>query len=108
MLGSLARFLLIAAFLIAQTAGLAHQAWHDAGAAVAHAATDGVGDGKAPKKSPLCDFHAALGTVLGALSCGASSAQAVAAAEVPFIAADLRAARFTSLTPRSRAPPTLL
>jgi hypothetical protein len=58
----LARLLLIAAFVSAQAGAVVHEIWHSA--AGAHEL--GV-DGKTPKKNTLCDFHATLGTVLGAL-----------------------------------------
>jgi len=107
MLRSLARLFLIAAFLVAQSAGLAHQTWHDVSSLSADTGSHAL-DGKAPKKNLLCDFHAALGTVLGAVSCGGSSAHAAAAAEVPFIAAEVSAARFSLLASRSRGPPAFL
>ena len=97
---------LVAAFLLAQASGLAHQVWH-AGPLGAHAAD--TGDHKQPaKKDPLCDFHAALGTVLGALQGVVAhlpylenSAAGVAAAAIPLPDSP-------RLTPLSRGPPTLL
>jgi len=101
------RLLLVAVLLFAQAAGLAHQIWHDAAPVVAHA--DEVdGPGKAPQKSILCDFHSALGAVLGALAGGSHVAQAAAAADLAFFPADVPSARFSTLAPQSRAPPTLL
>ena len=97
-----ARLLLVVALLFAQTAGIAHQAWHDVGA-VADAA-----DGKAPGKNLLCDFHTALASVLGAIHGDAPSLDAVTPPQTAFIAADVPAACLSALTPRSRAPPALL
>jgi hypothetical protein len=103
----LARLLLVAAFLLAQSAGIAHQAWHDGGLTAAHTGADAA-DGKAPKKNQLCDFHTALGSVVGALS-SASPASAVDL-QIPqqFVAADSHAARFSLLASRSRGPPAFL
>jgi len=107
MLNGLARILLIVAFLVAQSAGIAHQAWHDLGALAPAAESDAV-DGKAPKKNLLCDFHTALASVLGAIQGGASAIDAVAPLQTAFIAADVPAARLSPLAPKSRAPPALL
>jgi len=104
----LATILLAAAFLVAQAGGIAHQAWHDVHPLASHAGTDAGSDGKAPQKSLLCDFHTALGTVLGALSGTSALAQAVPPAAIAFIAADVPTARFSTFAPQSRAPPALL
>jgi hypothetical protein len=108
MLRGLTRTLLIVAFLVAQTAGMAHQIWHDAGAQVADAGIDGAVDGKAPKKSPLCDFHTALASVLGAMSGSHAASEAIVSPQAVFLAADVPATRLSTLAPQSRAPPTLL
>ena len=108
MLRTLARVLLVAAFLLAQASGVAHQVWHAGSLAAQATVTDAGGDGKAPKKSPLCDFHAALGAVLGAVSGSGQSAEAAVPTAIPFIAADSPAARFSALAPQSRGPPALL
>jgi hypothetical protein len=106
MLRGLTRTLLIVAFLVAQTAGMAHQIWHDAGAQAAHAGLDA--DGKAPKKNPLCDFHTALASVLGAMSGSHAASEAIVSPQAVFLAADVPATRLSTLAPQSRAPPTLL
>ena len=96
----LARLLLVVALLFAQTGGVAHEIWHST--------TDLAVDGKAPQKSPLCDFHTALGSVLGALDCAAPQAQFEAHSPIAFAAADPAPARFSPLVSRSRGPPPLL
>lgn len=101
------RVVLVAAFLLAQASGVAHQIWH-AGPLAIHAGAEAAVDGKAPKKSALCDFHAALASVLGAIKGGTALVQAAAPAAIVFIAADVPAARFSTLAPQSRAPPALL
>lgn len=107
MLSGLARILLILAFLVAQSAGVAHQAWHDVGGLAAAAESDAV-DSKAPNKNLLCDFHTALASVLGAIHGCPPTIAAVAPLQIAFIAADVPAARLSPLAPRSRAPPALL
>jgi hypothetical protein len=99
----LGRILLVAALLSAQTAGMAHELWH-----ATTLAADSDGAAKTPKGSPLCDFHAALASVLGAIHGDAPAIGAVAALRTAFIAADVPAARLSPLAPRSRAPPALL
>ena len=104
----LARIFLIAAFLLAQTSAMAHQLWH-AGSLGAHiASADSAKHGNAPKKDPLCAFHAALGTVLGVLS---GDTRASLLADLPDAQADaagVSAAVVRPLPPTSRGPPTLL
>jgi hypothetical protein len=107
MLRRFAQYFLAAAFLAAQAAGVAHQAWHDAAPVVAHT-DEAAGEGKAPQKSLLCDFHTALSTVLGAVSSGSQAASLDAQAALPFLSADVPARSLSSLAPRSRGPPTLL
>jgi hypothetical protein len=97
------RILLVAALLFAQTAGMAHELWH---AATPAAHSDG--DVKTPKGSPLCDFHTALASVLGAIHGDAPAIDAVASLQTAFIAAEVPAARLSTLAPKSRAPPALL
>jgi len=107
MLSRFGRVLLAAAFLAAQAAGVAHQVWHDAAPAVAHA-DEATSDGKAPQKSFLCDFHTALSTVLGAVAGGSHVAPLDTQVALSFLAADVPAQSLSSLAPRSRGPPTLL
>jgi hypothetical protein len=107
MLSRLARFFLIAAFLAAQTAGVAHQAWHDAAPFVAHG-DEASSDGKAPQKTPLCDFHTALSAVLGAVDGGSHAVVLDVQSAIAFARADASAIGLSTPTPRSRAPPALL
>src|SRR5258706_7482349 len=104
---ALTRILLILAFLVAQSTGIAHQAWHDVGGLAAAAESDAA-DGKPPNKNLLCDFHTALASVLGAIHGDFLAIDAVAPLQTAFIGADVPAARPSSLAPRSRAPPALL
>ena len=99
----LGRIVLVAALLFAQTAGMAHELWH-----ASTLAADSGGDVKTPKGSPLCDFHTALASVLGAIHGDAPPIDAVASLQTAFIATDVPAARLSALAPRSRAPPALL
>jgi hypothetical protein len=96
----LARLLLVVALLFAQTGGVVHEIWHST--------TELAAGGKAPQKSPLCDFHSALGNVLGALDCAASQPQLDAQSPVALAAADAAPARFSPFVSRSRGPPALL
>ncbi|MEA3192564.1 MAG: hypothetical protein QOD26_897 [Betaproteobacteria bacterium] len=107
MLRRLARYLLAAAFLAAQGAGVAHQAWHDASPVVAHA-DEAAGEGKTPQKNLLCDFHTALSAVLGAVDGGSHAVAPHVQSAIAFARADAAAPGHSTLTPRSRAPPTLL
>ncbi len=104
----LGRIFLIAAFLLAQTSAMAHQLWHF-GPLVAHASGADVGQhGTAPKKDPLCAFHAALGTVLGVLSGNAPASLLADLPDAQVDAAAVSAAVVRPLPPTSRGPPTLL
>jgi hypothetical protein len=87
------RILLAAVLLAAQQVALEHP--------LAHAFAAGG-------KSPLCEQHEALGTVLGGVDCPAT--HAVDEAPLPAeIAALLPAARDNApLAPSSRGPPSLL
>jgi len=107
MLRHLARFFLAAAFLAAQTAGVAHQAWHDAAPVVAHA-DELASDGKAPQKNLLCDFHTALSAVLGAVDGTHHAVAPAVQAAVAFARRDFEASGLSGLVPHSRDPPALL
>jgi hypothetical protein len=95
-MGSLARFVLTFAFLVAQHTALAHQIWHAAGEPQ-----------KNTQNSQLCDQHAAFGTVLGAL--GGCSALALFTDRAPehFQATHSPVASTPRLPPASRGPPSL-
>jgi hypothetical protein len=86
----LSRLLLVAALLLAQQSAFAHQIWHFASANAQFAQGAGAGG------APLCDQHGALGDVLGAIGC--------AAASVPRVAPEFRAAVAAIPPVRSNAP----
>ena len=99
-----ARLLFVVALLFAQASGVAHEIWH----ASSLAAADVDDDAKAPKGNPLCDFHTALGSVLGAIDGASHPASPQVPPAIAFAGSDVAASGFSSLTPRSRAPPALL
>ena len=105
----LGRVLLVFALLLAQQSALAHQIWHaspvttHAGAGVA-AGTEGSDDSAPPQKQ-LCEFHAALGAVLGVLQGAAGLAQLADAPRCEFVNADFPALSLPALPPASRGPP---
>lgn len=100
----LARLLLVVALLFAQATGVAHEIWH--ASSLAAAGVDG--DAGAPKGNPLCDFHTALGSVVGALSGASHPPEIAVQAATAFSDAESRAPRFSLLAARSRGPPALL
>ena len=99
----LARLLLVVALLFAQTSGVAHELWH-----ASSLATHSDGDGKTPKGNPLCDFHTALSAVLGAVDGSSHAGSPEVQPAVAFAGFDVAVTGRSSLTPRSRGPPTLL
>ena len=96
----LARLLFVAALLIAQTGGVVHEIWHSA--------TDLAADGKAPQKSPLCDFHTALGSLSVALSCAHAAPEPTLEGNSSLDGVAPRSPRVSLLTAQSRDPPALL
>jgi hypothetical protein len=95
----LARLLLVAALLVAQHSALAHGIWHVADADIApHSSHD---------EGSLCDQHAALGTVLGALGNSAAAQQPAAEAACAVPAAPHASAGAALVAPSSRDPPSL-
>jgi hypothetical protein len=96
----LARLFLVALLLAAQQSAIAHGIWHFAGAAkTQHSGPDG---------STLCDQHAALGTVLGALGNASAVLQPVLQ-RADAVASERQAhAPAAVLVPASRDPPALL
>ena len=99
-----ARILLAALLLAAQLAALEHALWH---AGVAQAATNQV-QKSGTGHNPLCEQHAALGAVAGAIGC-APVVLALAAPDYAAVAAPVLAARDNApLSPSSRGPPQLL
>jgi len=91
-----ARLLVAVALLAAQQAALGHQIWHL-----------GKHDSQ-PAQKQLCEQHAALATVAGALDCTPSGPVLAAADDVPLPFVASRAAAAPGLVPCSRGPPTLL
>jgi hypothetical protein len=99
-----ARALLAALLLLAQQAALEHALWH---AGAAHAGANQVQNSDSGD-NPLCEHHAALGAVAGAIGC-APVALALAAPDDFAIAAPAISARDSApLAPSSRGPPQLL
>ena len=99
-----ARILLAALLLAAQQAALAHAVWHAGGA------SDTVVDVKKTEtgQNPLCDQHAALGAVLGAIGC-AAPLPAPVVHEFAALRAPLLPARDSApLVSAARDPPALL
>jgi len=91
-----ARVLLVCAVLLAQQTALAHDFWH--------ATAQGQ---KAPRGEKLCDLHDLLGTVLGALSAAAPTADLLVFSEVGFAPAVSSAVETRPLAAQSRGPPAL-
>lgn len=95
------RFLLVAAFLLAQQSALAHQVWHSAANGGKPAASAEQGK----KGNPLCEQHEALGTVLGALSAALPAFVQADSVPLHFAPAHKPRAGSPSLVPVSRGPP---
>ncbi len=93
--------------LLAQQGALTHDVWHSAKAA-SHADVSIVGDAKDVKKNRLCELHAALGSVLGALGGDAPTSAVADTNEIGFETADASAVIVPPLPPASRGPPALL
>ena len=89
--------------LCAQQGAITHEIWH--AATSSHAQSDQ----KAPdsNKNRLCDLHASLGTVLGAVTGVVAAAPPVAAPQPALIASESPAASVSLLAPPSRGPPAL-
>jgi hypothetical protein len=103
-LGHLARILVAAALLAAQQVALEHALWHAGGA---QAATTEAKKSD-PARNPLCEQHASMGAVLGAIGC-ASAPAAVAASDYAAPRAPAVAARDNApLVSASRDPPVRL
>src|SRR5437764_694160 len=100
------RVFLLGVFLIAQSAALAHQVWHAAGNSASQQTADLQGD-KSKQRATLCDFHAAIGAVLGALSGASASTPSGEPVPIHFFAAASSVASSPALSPSSRGPPAL-
>jgi hypothetical protein len=95
------RLLVVAALLFAQQLALGHQVWHASGTSLAAAEAAG----EPAKSNPLCDQHAALKAVLGALN--GSSSLPLVADPAPHLSlpVEIPAACLAALSPSSRGPP---
>lgn len=100
----LASWLLAAVLLAGQQVALHHQVWHAGTAAVADSGTPKP----SPERNPLCDQHAALGAMLGAIDCAATQAAPVALEVAAVAALPFPARDNAPLAPSSRDPPQLL
>ena len=89
----LARLLVIVAMLLAQRAALGHELWH-LGAA--------NGD---PAQQTLCDFHDALGTVVGAADAPSAASPLPHAAHTPALLDPAHLPDAPGLIPGARDPP---
>jgi hypothetical protein len=96
MLRHTARLLIAIALLVAQQSALAHQIWHA-----------GKQDSQ-PAQGALCEQHAALAAVAGAVDCASSDAAVSAPDHVPYSQLKLPTAPLPPLAPLSRGPPSLL
>ena len=99
------RLLAIAALLFAQQVALGHQVWHASGSSSLSAPEVA---GTPAKGNPLCDQHAALKAVLGALNGTASLPLVADLVPVLSLPADIPAASLAALSPSSRGPPASL
>ncbi len=91
-----ARLLFAVALLLAQQAALAHQIWHA-----------GTSDAQ-PAQGQLCEKHAALSTVAGALDCASLELPVVPNFEDRLVVLPKPAALAPALAPTSRSPPRSL
>jgi hypothetical protein len=104
----LGRVILVVALLLAQRVALAHELWHFAAGTRACAAAAIAAPEQAPAQSRadrLCDFHSALGTVLGALSGAAALTLPAAPLDAEFLAPALPPLGTGAPVPASRDPP---
>src|SRR2546423_11244027 len=88
------RLLLLVAFLAAQQVAVAHEVWHAAKA-------------QSSEQSQFCGFHAALGTVSGALNGFCNATGLADFQHVSFVSADSAVITAHRLSPSSRDPPPL-
>ena len=96
MLRRAARLLIAIALLVAQQSALAHQIWHA-----------GKRDSQ-PTQGALCEQHAALAAVAGAVDCASPDAAVSAPDLTPYSQLELPTAPSPSRAPLSRGPPSLL
>ena len=96
MLRRAAHLLIAIALLVAQQSALAHQVWHA-----------GKQDSQ-PAQGALCEQHAALAAVAGAVDCASPDVEISAPDHAPCSQPELPTALLPSRTPLSRGPPSLL
>ena len=96
MLRRAAGLLIAIALLIAQQSALAHQVWHA-----------GKQDSQ-PAQGTLCEQHAALAAVAGAVDCASPDAAVRAPDHVSYSQLALPTAALPLPAPLSRGPPSLL
>lgn len=89
----LGRVLVIVAMLLAQRAAFAHELWHLDAA---------KGD---PAQQTLCDFHDALGTVLGAADAPFAASALPHATQAPAVFDPAHLSEAPGLAPGCRDPP---
>ena len=96
MLRRAARLLIAIALLVAQQSALAHQVWHA-----------GKQDSQ-PAQGALCEQHAALAAVAGAVDCASPDAAVSTPDHASHSQPELPTAPLLPLAPLSRGPPSLL
>ena len=96
MLQRAARLLIAVALLVAQQSALGHEIWHA-----------GKQDSQ-PGQGALCEQHAALAAVAGAVDCASSDTAVSTPDHAPYSQLELPTAPLPSLAPLSRGPPSLL
>ena len=89
--------------LCAQQGAITHEIWHAA------TGSHTQSEQKTPdsNKNRLCDLHASLGTVLGAVSAVIAAAPLDTSSQYSFDASESPAASVSLLAPPSRGPPAL-
>ena len=95
MLRRAAPLLIAIALLVAQHSALAHQIWH-------------AGKQDSQTQGALCEQHAALAAVAGAVDCASTDAAVSAPDPAPYSLLELPTAPLRPLAPLSRGPPSLL
>jgi hypothetical protein len=96
MLRRATRLLIAIALLVAQQSALAHQIWHA-----------GKPDSQ-PAQGTLCEQHAALATVAGAVDCASPDAAVSTPEHASYSQLEVPAAPSLPRAPLSRGPPSLL
>jgi hypothetical protein len=100
------RFLVLAAFVLAQAAALTHSIWHISFSVDGVRSADSASQD--PSGNPLCTQHGALDDVLGAVHGAPPSTSVVNLAADSALAAVHASASLAALAPSSRGPPAFL